>query len=220
MVSSDVRSRYEAILGRIERACQTVGRSPDEVTLIAVSKTQSLEQILEAHALGIRDFGESRLQEALPKIKAAPEDIRWHFIGTLQSNKARKIGESFPIVHTISKQSHLQELAKSSTDRPISALVEVNIANEPQKAGLLLQELDEFMPYLLECERVRFCGLMTIGPALDHADAMSPYFRELRQANERVGGQWLSMGMSFDFDVAIQEGATHIRVGSALFGAR
>ena len=213
-----MRSRFNEIRTRVQIACESAGRDPDEVTLIAVSKTHPLEAILEAYDLGHRHFGESKLQEALPKIEGAPEDIIWHFIGNLQSNKAKRIAEVFDVIHTVWKPSHLVEIDK--TGRPSDVLIEVNIANEPQKAGISQESLDEFRETLLQYGSVQFRGLMTIGPALDDAESMRPYFRQLREANERVGGEWLSMGMSSDFEVAIQEGATHIRVGTALFGAR
>lgn len=203
---------------RIERTCELSNRNPQNVTLIAVSKLQPLDAILDLYDQGQRHFGESRLQEAIPKIEQAPTDIVWHFIGNLQSNKAKKIAEHFSVIHTLSKNDQLREIAKSG--HTIEGLIEVNIANEAQKGGILPVGLDVFLDTVLQCEAVQFRGLMTIGPALDDEQAMRPYFRELREANDRVGGKWLSMGMSNDFEVAIQEGATHVRVGTALFGAR
>jgi pyridoxal phosphate enzyme (YggS family) len=217
MMKKSITERLQLIHSDIESACRTAGRSPEHITLIAASKTQPIEKILELYEAGQRHFGESRLQEALPKIERAPKDIVWHFIGTLQSNKARKIAENFHAIHTLSKPAQLKEIQKSG--HTVDGLVEINIADEPQKAGIPPAELDEFVELILQCSSVRFRGLMTIGPALD-PEAMRPYFRQLSKANEKVGGQWLSMGMSSDFDVAIQEGATHIRVGTALFGAR
>ncbi len=193
-------------------------RDPSEVTLIAVSKTKSVNAIQEMYDLGQRHFGESRLQEALPKIEALPKDIVWHFIGPLQSNKAKRIAENFQAVHTMYKQSQVSEIAKAQT--LVDAFIEINVGQEPQKAGIFIQELDDLLPIILDCRKVRFRGLMTIGPALADAEAMRPYFRAVREANERIGARWLSMGMSQDFEVALQEGATHIRVGSALFGER
>lgn len=188
------------------------------VTLVAVSKTQPLSAILEAYEAGQRDFGESRLQEARSKIAEAPRDIRWHFIGTLQSNKARAVAEHFQVIHTLTNEGQLAEIKKAGMT--IDGFIEVNIANEPQKGGLLRETLDGYLASVLNCRTVQFRGLMTIGPNLRDPEAMRPYFRELRQENERIGGQWLSMGMSDNFEVAIQEGASHVRVGTALFGAR
>jgi len=208
----------DSVIKRISRACETSGRETGSVTLIAVTKTVRIERIREAYDLGIRDFGENRLQEALPKIEALPKDIRWHFVGKLQSNKARKAAEAFFALHSLESKAQLRELEKSS--RKVDGLIEINIAEAPQKFGIFPQRLDEFLVELTECKQVRFRGLMAIGPNLGDPEAMRPYFKRLRRLNSQAGGQWLSMGMSADFDVAIQEGATHIRVGTALFGAR
>jgi len=212
-----VRARLKAIQDRIERACETVGRDPALVTLIAVSKTRPADSIRAMYDLGHRVFGESRLQEAIPKIEALTGDIEWHFIGKLQSNKAKKATEYFRAIHTIESESQLKELAKG---RPIDGLVEVNIGEEPQKSGIAPEMLDDFLKIVLQYDQVKFRGLMAIGPAHPNAEAMRPYFQRMFRLNERVQGEWLSIGMSQDFDVAIQEGATHVRVGTALFGER
>lgn len=189
------------------------------VTLIAVSKGVGVDQIREAYEAGHRDFGESRLQEALPKIEALPKDIQWHFIGRLQSNKAKRVASAFRIIHSLDSESQLRELGKSHF--AVDGLIEVNIGEEPQKTGILPGSLDSFAKSVLECSHVRLRGLMTVGPAHPNAEEMRPYFRQLRKLAESLGPHaWLSMGMSGDFEVAIQEGATHVRVGSAIFGPR
>lgn len=212
------RERLAEIEARISSACLAAGRRRDEVTLVAVSKAFPVESIEEAYEAGLRIFGESKLQEALPKIGALPKDIEWHFVGKLQSNKARKAADLFKVIHSIESETQLRELAKGNAE--VDVLIEVNIAEEPQKSGILPGDLDRFVETVLQCPRVRLKGLMTIGPALLNAEEMRPYFRTLHQLGEEAGTEWLSMGMSSDFDVAIQEGATHIRVGSALFGER
>lgn len=211
-------SRIHELQGRIADACQSVGRDPSEVTLIAVTKTVPVETLQLACDLGLRIFGESRLQEALPKIEALPKDIEWHFIGKLQSNKLRRAASVFSVFHTIESESQLRELAK--LDHPVDVLTEVNIADEAQKSGISLENLENFVKRVLECSQANFRGLMTIGPNLKNPEAMRPFFKKLRLEGKRFGGDWLSMGMSGDFEVAIQEGATHVRVGSALFGPR
>lgn len=203
---------------RIARACESADRDPASVTLVAVSKTYSSDAIRAAFDLGLRHFGESRLQEAQSKIETLPGEIVWHFIGHLQSNKAKRVGQLFDVVHTLTSEAQVRELGKAG--RTVDGLIEVNIAEETQKNGLLLADVDAFRKSLLDCSWIRFRGLMTIGPAVDEAEAMRPYFQALREANLTVGGSWLSMGMSHDFEVAIQEGSTHVRVGTALFGAR
>jgi PLP dependent protein len=200
------------------RACEIAGRDPQSVTLIAVSKNHTADAIREAYDLGIRDFGESRLQEAIPKIEALPNDITWHFVGRLQSNKAKRAAQYFDVIHTIESEAQLKEIHKAG--REIQGLIEVNIADEAQKGGILPHLLDDLRNKVIHYDHVHLRGLMTIGPALDEAEKMRPFFRSLRLLNERIGGDWLSMGMSGDFEVAIQEGSTHIRVGTALFGER
>ncbi len=212
-----MRQRLREIQDRIDRAAESVGRDPASVTLIAVSKTVSVEAIREAYDLGMRNFGESRLQEASPKIDALPYDIVWHFIGTLQSNKAKVIAERFAVVQTLATETAAKELNRAA--QPIATLIEVNVANEPQKAGISAKDLDVFVQTLIHYTQVHLRGLMTIGPALE-PEAMRPYFREMREMQKRLNLPILSMGMSSDFDVAVKEGATHVRVGSALFGAR
>ncbi len=189
------------------------------VTLIAVSKGVSIDLIQVAYNAGQRDFGESRLQEALPKIEALPSDIVWHFIGHLQSNKVKAVAKHFDVIHTLYSESQLRELAK--IDGEVDALIEVNIGEEAQKSGILPESLDRFIESVLECNHVRLKGLMTVGPAHPNAEDMRPYFQRLRKMSEKLGeGAWLSMGMSNDFEVAIQEGSSHVRVGSAIFGTR
>ncbi|HWD38490.1 MAG TPA: YggS family pyridoxal phosphate-dependent enzyme [Fimbriimonas sp.] len=207
-----------SVMARIARACESVGRDPSSLTLVAVSKTRTAEEIKAFYDLGLRDFGESRLQEAEPKLEALPHDVRWHFIGKLQSNKARRVAELFQVVHTLESLGQLKEISKGS--KTVDGLIEVNIAEEEQKSGVLVKTLDDYARAVLQCRTVRFRGLMTIGPAGSDSQATRNVFRKLSELNRRLGGEWLSMGMSEDFDVAIQEGSTHIRVGAALFGER
>ncbi|MFQ3587335.1 MAG: YggS family pyridoxal phosphate-dependent enzyme [Fimbriimonadaceae bacterium] len=229
---------------RIRAACESVGRDPGDVVLVAVSKGVPADGIRAAYDSGVRDFGESRVQELLAKRASLPADVRWHFVGKLQSNKIRKVAGFLTMLHSLETDSQISELtrlsrADSETDLaerlPLDCLVEVNIAEEPQKSGVLPSALDEYLETVLNCRAVRFRGLMTIGPQVDHPEEMRSYFSKLREIAERLGDRvgksggksselggklCLSMGMSGDFDVAIQEGATHVRVGTALFGGR
>lgn len=218
-----MRRRLLRITETIARHCEIAGRDPASVTLVAVSKTFRADHIREAFDLGLRHFGESRLDEATRKIGSLPADVvresTWHFIGKLQSRKVRSAAALFGVFHTLESQSQLREFAK--LDGSFDALIEVNVGEEPQKAGVLPADLDEFCAEALYCPRVRVCGLMTMGPALGNEEAMRPFFRKLRLLGERLRvGAWLSMGMSSDFGVAIQEGSSHVRIGSALFGER
>lgn len=214
----DIADNLSRIEERIHLACERAGRNREEITLIAVSKTVPTDLIRIAYDLGVRDFGESRVQEAIPRFEALPKDIRWHFVGKLQSNKIKKIAPLGWVVHTLESQSQLTEIQK--LEEPVQALIEVNIGEEPQKSGLLPEELPVFFESVLHCSNVHFLGLMAIGPQVDDPELMRPYFRKLKTLNDQLGGNWLSMGMSGDFEVAIQEGSTHIRVGTALFGVR
>lgn len=217
-IVANLRDRLSQIESQMDSACQISGRKRNEICLIAVTKTVPISRIQEAYDLGLRHFGESRLQEALPKIQALPSDIHWHFIGKLQSNKLRRASESFEVIHSIESQSQINEISKLNS--PINVLIEVNIGQEAEKSGVFEQELTKFHSSVIECKQANFRGLMAIGPNLESAELMRPYFRKLQELNQQVGGKWLSMGMSSDFEVAIQEGATHIRIGSALFGER
>lgn len=213
-----MQARYNHVKERIQRACDIAKRDPQEVTLIAVSKTYPAESIQALYDLGHRDFGESRVQELLPKAEALPKDIRWHFIGKLQSNKVRAAAEVCTSIHTLETHSQLKELSKQSS--VIDTFIEVNIAEEEQKSGIFVNSLDTFVEDVLRCSQANLSGLMTIGPVVDDPEQSRLYFKKLKQLGDRIGTKNLSMGMSLDFEVAIQEGSTHIRVGTLLFGAR
>lgn len=214
----DIARNLTLIRDRISRACESVDRDPSDIVLVAVTKSVDIDTIKSAYDLGLRVFGESRLQEAEPKIEYLPIDIEWHFIGHLQSNKAKKVANLFDAIQTLDSEGQLREIEKS--DRRIEGFIEVNIANEAQKAGILTESLDDFAQSIINYPKVHLSGLMTIGPATDDLDLSRKHFRELNHLGSRLGISKLSMGMSQDFEVAIQEGATHIRVGSAIFGSR
>lgn len=210
--------RLNRVHDRISRACESKDRDPANVCLVAVSKTVPADVIEAAYRLGVRDFGESRAQELVLKSAGLPQDIVWHFIGRLQSNKAKKVATIASTIHTIEKESQLVEIEK--TDSIVDILIEVNVAEEKQKAGILPKELDKTVDLVKQYKHVRFRGLMTIGPLSSDPEENRPVFRKLAELGREVGAEWLSMGMSADFEVAIQEGSTHVRVGSAIFGER
>jgi pyridoxal phosphate enzyme (YggS family) len=210
--------RLAAVRERIEQACEAARRDPAAVTLIAVSKTYSVDDVRALVDLGQRHFGESRLQEAQPKIDALPNDLVWHFIGRLQSNKAKRVAGLFDAIHTLESPGQLREIEKAG--RMIDGLIEVNLANESQKAGMSVDDVADFAQNVVQCPSVRFKGLMAIGPAGFSTEELRPLYRGLAEANARLGGTWLSLGMSGDLEAAIAEGATHVRVGTALFGTR
>lgn len=210
--------RYREVCERIEQAAERRGVDPQGITLVAVSKQRPIDALRALYDLGHRVFGESRLQEALPKIEALPTDIEWHFVGALQSNKAHKAAQRFSVIHSLSTPAQMRKIERAAVS--VDVLIQVNLAEEPQKMGIPAKLLDETVKLVLNYPHIRLRGLMTIGPNLGDAESMRPYYRALREAGERVGLPWLSMGMSGDFDVAIQEGATHVRIGTLLFGAR
>jgi pyridoxal phosphate enzyme (YggS family) len=213
-----MQARLNDLQARIREVAESAGRDPASVTLIAVSKTRTIPELQAAYDLGLRHFGESKVQEAIPKVEALPDDITWHFIGHLQSNKARKCAEYFSVIHSLSSEGQLKEIEKGS--KTVDGLIEINIAQEPQKSGILPSDLDHFGTSALQYKRTQIRGLMTIGPQVDNPEEMRPWFRTLANLGASVGSGWKSMGMSSDFEVAIQEGASHIRVGTALFGER
>lgn len=218
-------SNVNSIRERISIACQSSGRSASEVTIIAATKSIPPARIEEALRLGIADFGENYLQEFFAKRDACPTNVVWHFIGRIQSNKAARIGQHFPWVHTIASADQARRIAAGaqSCPNPVSVLIEVNIASEPQKAGVLPDEVEKLAELVYHLPNVRLRGLMTMGPANRNAEDQRPYFEAMRRLQERLsieGADCLGMGMSQDFDVAIQEGATHVRIGTALFGPR
>ncbi|MFM9873575.1 MAG: YggS family pyridoxal phosphate-dependent enzyme [Fimbriimonadaceae bacterium] len=216
--SSSTQDALRSINDRISSACELSNRNPNDVHLIAVSKNFSADHIKSAYDLGIRDFGESKFQELETKVHQLPSDIKWHFIGKLQSNKAKNVASIVDTIQTLENERQLQEIAKQ--DRTIDGFIQVNIASEQQKSGIFTKDLDRVLSHVLKCKQVRFRGLMTIGPVVSDPEESRIFFRELAILNRKFGGTQLSMGMSGDFEVAIQEGATHIRVGSALFGNR
>ncbi len=213
-----LKIRLEAVEAEIQKACEVAGRDRSSVTLVAVSKTVDVEQVRAAYDLGIRHFGESRLQEALPKIEALPADITWHYIGRIQTNKARRVAESFSVIHAIDEQKQLEFLSKAG--RTVDGLISVNLDRETQKSGVFTESLDELVESVIQCKAVRFRGLMTIGRVTTDIEESRTLFRTLAEHGARLEAEWLSMGMTADFAVAIQEGSTHIRVGSAIFGDR
>jgi pyridoxal phosphate enzyme (YggS family) len=195
-------------------------RDPATLRLIAVTKTVSVERIRQAAETGIHEVGENRLQETLSK-KPELEDLRlrWHFIGHLQTNKAKKIVENFDVVQSVDRMDVAEKLNQYAT-QPLPILIEVELGSEETKSGVPERELPRLLDELKSCNRLQLRGLMAIPPFFEDAEGSRPYFVRLRSLAEKFNLPELSMGMSHDFEVAIEEGATMIRVGTALFGAR
>ena len=222
---SSVSSQLAEIRDRVSAACRRAGRAEDSVQLVAVSKTFPASSIAEAFELGQRIFGESRLQEAEPKIAELPSDIEWHFIGGIQRNKVRKILPLFPTIHAVDSLKlvkYMDGIAKELGLIP-KIFLQVNQAAEESKGGFSEDELKACLPEIHELKNVEVKGLMTIPP--DDGEPRK-WFRALREFRDEMETLHstnllsLSMGMSGDFEVAIEEGATHVRVGSSIFGKR
>ena len=228
-----VAANLATVRAQIVAAAQRVGRRPEEITLIAVSKTQSMETIAAAYGAGQRDFGENRLEELWPKVDAAKarglDAIRWHMMGTIQSRKTGEAVGPFVLIHSVDRTKIAARLSRAAAaaGQVMDILLEVNVSGEASKHGLTQATLLDEAPQLLALPGVRLHGLMTMAPFVDDPEAARPVFRELRQLRDRLtaahpDADWhhLSMGMSNDFVVAVEEGATLVRVGTAIFGGR
>lgn len=227
-MSSDLENRYEDIVRRIHAACGRVGRDPASVQLMAVSKMQHPDDIAAVAALGVETFGENRVQEARGKIPLCPSRVHWHLIGHLQSNKAREAVHLFEMIHSVDSLRMLETLDRFAADegRSLPVCLEVNVSGERSKFGMAPAQVPEALEAANRLFRVKIVGLMTIPPIAEDPGKARPFFCALRELRDRLQAgsgmnlPELSMGMSQDFEVAIEEGATWIRVGSLLFGPR
>jgi pyridoxal phosphate enzyme (YggS family) len=227
-VPGDPSERFEHVMSQLHDACNRAGRSPDAVELIAVSKTHPPSAVAALAAVGGRIFGESRVQEARAKIPLCPDRLRWHFIGHLQSNKLRAALPWFECFHGIDSLDLALQADRIAADLALHprVLLQVNVAGESSKFGFSPEAVERSLETLLALPRLQIEGLMTIPPASADPEGIRPFFRALRALRDRLASSsgapltQLSMGMSGDFPVAIEEGATMVRVGSALFGQR
>ena len=218
----------DSIQQRIRAACQRAGREPSSVTLLGVTKGQPPDAVNEAARLGLSFFGENKIQEAKAKIPLCSGRLRWHFIGHLQTNKCRDAVELFEMIESVDSLYLAQEISKRAehAGKTMPILLEVNLAAEASKFGYQPDKLDTELSQINSLPRLEIHGLMTVPPWSPNAENVRPMFRQLRElkerAEQRLGAPLphLSMGMSGDFEVAIEEGATVVRVGTALFGPR
>jgi PLP dependent protein len=227
-----IAQRVDAVRERIARAARRAGRHPEEITLVAVSKTHPPERVREAFAAGVHDFGENKVQEAEAKVAALSDlraqGLRWHLVGHLQANKARKAAALFDCVHTLDGGALGVRLEKASAQlkKALPVLAQVDLAGEATKFGLDEAHLFPALEILRGLKSVRLEGLMAMPPYAADPEAVRPYFRRLRELRDRARaenlllGTALSMGMSHDLEVAVEEGATLVRVGTAIFGER
>jgi len=226
-----VRARLADVRNRIARAAARAGRTPSDIRLIAVSKTFGADAVRAAAAAGQIDFGENKVQEALGK-RADTRDLTlvWHLIGHLQSNKAKKAAAEFDVIHSVDSPDLVKALdaAATAAGRQLTLLVQVDLAHEATKHGAREAEVLSIFEAAAACRAVRMSGLMIIPPAVGDAEDARPWFKQLRDVRDRLIAQGVertcltevSMGMSHDFEVAVEEGATMVRVGTAIFGAR
>jgi len=222
-MSSDIGARLLAVRGRIALACRRAGRPQDAVTLVAVCKGQPAQAIRDAFAAGPACFAENYAQELVRKAEALSDlPLRWHFVGGLQKNKARKVVGLAALIQTVDSQALAGEIDRRAAAQGIvqDVLIEVNVAGEAQKSGVVPRDLPALLGALAGLSHLRCQGLMAIPPGADHAEGSRPHFRALYALCARHGLREISMGMSTDFEVAIEEGATIVRVGTAIFGPR
>ena len=229
---TELRRRLERVHEQIAEAALRVGRRPNEVTLVAVSKTHPSQTIQQATAVGVTDLGENRVQEAETKIpEVGRKAARWHLIGHLQSNKARRAVELFDVIHSLDSVALARRLERvcAEVNRDVlPVLIQVDLGQEATKSGAAETEVPLIVAALKQSQLLRLTGLMTVPPYFDDPQQVRPFFRRLRELRDQLGATGafgdrtgdLSMGMTHDFQVAIEEGATIVRIGTAIFGAR
>ncbi len=225
-----IRENLLEVEEKIRLACERSERNPDEVTLIAVSKTKPMEMIEEAIACGKREFGENKAQEMKEKCDSLPEDIKWHFIGHLQTNKVKYVVGRAYLIHSVDSYHLAEAIEAESAKKDVIShiLIEVNVAQEESKFGLKTDETLSLVEKVAKLPHIRIDGLMTIAPFVENAQNNRSVFCELRKLSvdikekniDNVSMNVLSMGMTNDYEVAIEEGATYVRVGTAIFGER
>ncbi len=225
-----IKDNFNHVTTKIKDACIRVGRNPQDASLIAVSKTKPIEMLREAYEAGARDFGENKVQELMDKIPAMPADIRWHMIGHLQRNKVKYIVGRVALIHSVDSLRLAEEISRESVKQGVETdiLIEVNVAEEDSKFGICLEETLSLVRQIAILPAVHIKGLMTIAPFTEDAEENRIYFRKLKQLSvdidlkniDNVSMDVLSMGMTGDYIVAAEEGATYLRVGTGIFGER
>lgn len=226
----EICENIKKVRGKIEEACRKSGRKTDEVTLIAVSKTKPIEMLKEAYASGCRDFGENKVQELVNKQEALPNDIRWHMIGHLQRNKVKYIVGKTALIHSVDSLRLAEEISKEALKKQVivDILIEVNVAEEESKFGTTLEETEKLVREIAVLPGIQIRGFMTIAPYVEESEENREYFVKLRQLSvdiitkniDNVKVDILSMGMTGDYMVAVEEGASCVRVGTGIFGGR
>jgi pyridoxal phosphate enzyme (YggS family) len=220
--SVDIEANIRDVNRRVARACERSHRSPDEITLVVVSKEVGISAIRAAFDCGIRDFGENRVQEAENKIAQLSDlktEVVWHMVGHLQSNKAKAAVGLFDIIHSVDSIK-LAEILSRRAEKRLPVLLQVNVSGEAAKGGFAVSEVESAVERIMQLPNLEVMGLMTIAPLVADIEKARPVFRELREQRDSLGLKHLSMGMTDDFEVAVEEGATMLRIGRAIFGDR
>lgn len=225
-----IRENLEAVDRKISEACERVKRDRKEVTLIAVSKTKPVEMLQEAYDAGARDFGENKVQELMEKMPSMPEDVRWHMIGHLQRNKVKYIVGKVWMIHSVDSLELAEEISKEAVKRQVTVriLLEVNVAEEKSKFGVTVHEAVSLAEAVAKLPGVQIEGLMTIAPYVQNPEENRIHFKKLKQLSvdicskniDNISMNVLSMGMTGDYSIAVEEGATCVRVGTGIFGER
>lgn len=223
-----IKDNYKKIMGTIERACMRVDREPSEVKILGVAKDQPVERIREAYKCGIRLIGENKTQEAEShQAELSSLNITWHFIGKLQKNKINRILKNFDFIESVDGVKSLEHIHKRVSEE-IEVFIEINIGDEKNKSGFTVDGLMKALNYIKLLDRVKITGLMALPPYSDDPEEVRPYFKQVRELKDKLTGmnlsnfdiRHLSMGMTNDYEVAVEEGATIVRLGTALFGRR
>jgi len=219
---TDIRANLDRVRERVARAAERAGRRASDVLLIGVSKTVEVARIRQAIDAGVAALGENRVQEARDKVSEIGRPVPWHLIGHLQTNKVRDALELFDVIHSLDRLELAHELERRAAARGqvVETLLQVNVAAEASKGGVAPDAVGETLDVIGKLAHVHVSGLMTIPPEVERPEEARPWFRRLRELAERHGLRQLSMGMSGDFEVAVEEGATMVRVGTAIFGPR
>lgn len=226
----NIKENLERVEEKICSACQRAGRDRGEVTLIAVSKTKPLDMLQAVYDQSIREFGENKVQELTWKYDELPKDIHWHLIGHLQRNKVKYIADKAYMIHSVDSLRLAEEISREAVKKNVNVhiLIQVNVAQEDTKFGISVEETEELIRQVAQLPGISICGLMTIAPFVENPEENRVHFRNLKKLSvdimekniDNVDMGVLSMGMTGDYEVAIEEGATHIRVGTGIFGER
>ncbi|MDY2700703.1 MAG: YggS family pyridoxal phosphate-dependent enzyme [Suilimivivens sp.] len=225
-----IKENIVSVQKNIDKACNSGNRNAEEVTLIAVSKTKPVSMLMEAYECGCREFGENKVQELVDKYEVMPKDIKWHMIGHLQRNKVKYIVDKVALIHSVDSLKLAEEISKEALKKQVQVpiLIEVNVAGEDTKFGVKPTETEELVRQISMLEGIHIKGLMTIAPYVDNPEENRQYFAQLKQLSvdinrkniDNVNMNVLSMGMTGDYMVAIEEGASYVRVGTGIFGER